>query len=205
MKLDLDAWADEYAGTLYALARDDFGLCRQLIHPDFLWGWWTDDVARELQRFYLDLRDGRRPKLALMAPPQHGKSMAVLDFIAWIAGKHPTKQSLHPIRTNSARPGIAFCSAPLLATMPLAKSFRICALARPAGPLTTTLSSSLVTRGLFATPQSTARSTALVSTLAWSTIRLKVPPKPIPSSTAIRLGRGSLTTSSIVSPRMPGC
>jgi hypothetical protein len=23
MKLDLDAWADEYAGTLYALARDD--------------------------------------------------------------------------------------------------------------------------------------------------------------------------------------
>jgi hypothetical protein len=64
MMLNLDAWADEYAGTLYALARDDFGLFRQLIHPDFLWGWWTDEVARELQRFYLDLRDGRRPKLA---------------------------------------------------------------------------------------------------------------------------------------------
>jgi predicted phage terminase large subunit-like protein len=94
MKLNLDAWADEYAGTLYAMARDDFGLSRQLIHPDFLWGWWTDEVARELQRFYLDLRDGRRPKLALMAPPQHGKSMAVLDFIAWIAGKHPDLKTI---------------------------------------------------------------------------------------------------------------
>ena len=37
MKVNLDAWANDYAGTLYALARDDFGLFRQLIHPDFLW------------------------------------------------------------------------------------------------------------------------------------------------------------------------
>jgi len=37
MKLDLDAWADEYAGTLYTLARDDFSLFRQLIRPDMLW------------------------------------------------------------------------------------------------------------------------------------------------------------------------
>jgi hypothetical protein len=82
MKLDLDAWADDYAGTLYVLARDDFSKFRQLIHPDFLWGWWADEVARELNRFYRDLKAGRRPKLALMAPPQHGKSTAVLDFIA---------------------------------------------------------------------------------------------------------------------------
>jgi predicted phage terminase large subunit-like protein len=86
MMLDVGAWADEYAGTLYALARNDFGLFRQLIHPDFSWNWWTDDAARKLQRFYLDLMAGRRPKLALMAPPQHGKSTTILDFIAWIAG-----------------------------------------------------------------------------------------------------------------------
>jgi predicted phage terminase large subunit-like protein len=89
MKIDLDIWADEYAGALYALARDDFGLFRQLIHPDMSWNWWTDDVARKLQRFYLDLKAGRRPKVALMAPPQHGKTTTILDFIAWIAGKHP--------------------------------------------------------------------------------------------------------------------
>ena len=94
MKLDLDAWADEYAAVLYTLARDDFALFRQLIHPDMLWGWWTDEVARKLQQFYLDLREGRRPKLALMAPPQHGKSTAVLDFIAWIAGKHPDLKTI---------------------------------------------------------------------------------------------------------------
>jgi predicted phage terminase large subunit-like protein len=89
MKLDLDAWADDYASALYVLARADFGLFRQLIHPDMHWNWWTDEVARELNRFYLDLKAGRRPKLALMAPPQHGKSTAVWDFIAWIVGKDP--------------------------------------------------------------------------------------------------------------------
>ena len=89
MKVNLDAWADEYVAALYTLAQDDFGLFRQLIHSDFLWGWWTDELARELTQFYLDLIEGRRPKLALMAPPQHGKSTAILDFIAWIAGKYP--------------------------------------------------------------------------------------------------------------------
>jgi predicted phage terminase large subunit-like protein len=94
MKLDLDAWADEYASTLYALALDDFSLFRQLIRPDMLWSWWTDELARELHRFYRDLKAGRRPKLALMAPPQHGKSTAVLDFIAWTAGKNPDLKTI---------------------------------------------------------------------------------------------------------------
>ena len=82
---NLGALADQYLGAYYALARDDFGLFRQLIRPDMLWGWWTDQVAGELQRFYFDLIAGKRPKLALMAPPQHGKSWTVWDFIAWIA------------------------------------------------------------------------------------------------------------------------
>ena len=89
MKLDVDAWADDYAGTLYVLARSDFSLFRQLLHSDMHWNWWTDEVARELNRFYLDLREGRRPKRALMAPPQHGRTTASLDFIAWSAGKDP--------------------------------------------------------------------------------------------------------------------
>ena len=32
---------------------------------------------------------GRRPNLALMTPPQHGKFRAVSDFIAWLAGVNP--------------------------------------------------------------------------------------------------------------------
>jgi hypothetical protein len=64
------------------------------MHHDFVWNWWTDELARELHRFYRDLRAGRRPKLALMAPPQHGKSTAVSDFSAWIAGKHPDLKTI---------------------------------------------------------------------------------------------------------------
>jgi hypothetical protein len=32
---------------------------------------------------------GKRPKLVLQAPPQHGKSRMVTDFISWAAGKNP--------------------------------------------------------------------------------------------------------------------
>jgi predicted phage terminase large subunit-like protein len=94
MALDLDAWADMYVATLYALALNDFGLFRQLLHPDILWDWWLEEVARELTRFAHDLIAGRRPKLALMAPPQHGKTSTILDFIAWIAGKYPDLQTI---------------------------------------------------------------------------------------------------------------
>ena len=49
--------------------------------------WWTEEVSRHFQQFYEDLIAGKRTKLALMAPPQHGKSKAVNDFIAWLAGE----------------------------------------------------------------------------------------------------------------------
>jgi hypothetical protein len=45
-------------------------------------GWWPKEIARHLQIFYNDLVAGKRPKLAIAAPPQHGKPMAVTDFIA---------------------------------------------------------------------------------------------------------------------------
>jgi hypothetical protein len=36
-----------------------------------------------------DLIVGKRPMLAIGSPPQHGKSWAATDLIAWIAGKNP--------------------------------------------------------------------------------------------------------------------
>ena len=54
-----------------------------------LWGWWVELVAVVLQQFYQDFVAGRRPRLALMAPPQHGKSLTAVDFIAWVSGKNP--------------------------------------------------------------------------------------------------------------------
>ena len=40
------------------------------------------------------LEKGERPKLALMAPPQHGKTEQVTDFIAWVAGKEPDLKTI---------------------------------------------------------------------------------------------------------------
>lgn len=69
-------------------ARKDFYQFRKLIHPKNKDGWFQRDVAKHLQQFYLDLIDGLRPKLVIEAPPQHGKSVQIVDFIAWVAGKH---------------------------------------------------------------------------------------------------------------------
>lgn len=71
----------------YEKCRRSFKYYRRALHPGMKWGWFTDDVSDELQIFYEDLIDGKAPVLALSAPPQHGKSMAIADFISWIAGK----------------------------------------------------------------------------------------------------------------------
>ena len=70
-------------------ARESFWAYRQFIHPKLVKGWWIREMAYELQRFYDDLVAGRRPKLVIEAPPQHGKSQMVVDFITWAAGHNP--------------------------------------------------------------------------------------------------------------------
>jgi predicted phage terminase large subunit-like protein len=86
--------ADHYEEYVRAAARRSFTFFRRYIRPDMQWGWWVEEVADELQRFHRDWIDGLRPKLALEAPPQHGKSCTVEDFIAWVAGKHPDKKTI---------------------------------------------------------------------------------------------------------------
>jgi predicted phage terminase large subunit-like protein len=77
-----------------AEARESFYWFRRLIRPQMLTGWWTDCIESELQIFYEDFMAGRRPKLAMMAPPQHGKSSAATDFTAWVAGKNPDLKTI---------------------------------------------------------------------------------------------------------------
>lgn len=86
--------AEHYEEYVRAAARRSFTFFRRYIRPDLLWGWWVEEVADELQRFHRDWIAGLRPKLALEAPPQHGKSWTVEDFIAWVAGKHPDKKTI---------------------------------------------------------------------------------------------------------------
>lgn len=51
-------------------------------------------MARELQGFYDRLLAGDRPKMIITAPPQHGKSLMVVDFITWAAGKNPNLKTI---------------------------------------------------------------------------------------------------------------
>jgi predicted phage terminase large subunit-like protein len=83
---------------LARLQREESKLCfwafRRYMRPNMKVGWWQYDVANELQRFYYKLIVGKRPILTLMAPPQHGKTEQVTDFIAWLAGKRPQLKTI---------------------------------------------------------------------------------------------------------------
>lgn len=76
-------------------ARKDFLSFRQLINPKSIWGWWQKEIASELQAFFDAMQRGERPKLVIQAPPQHGKSVQIIDFIAWIAGKNPDYRTIY--------------------------------------------------------------------------------------------------------------
>ncbi len=82
---DAQLWADSWILG----AREDFWTFRKVVRPGMLESWWQKNVADRLMQFYLDFIAGKRPKMLLMAPPQHGKSEQVRDFIAWIVGRNP--------------------------------------------------------------------------------------------------------------------
>ena len=67
-------------------ARDFFVAYRRFLNPRMIVGWWQELVAFELHRFWLEYLAGRRPKLLLQAPRQHGKSVMVTDFLSWLIG-----------------------------------------------------------------------------------------------------------------------
>jgi hypothetical protein len=94
---------------LAAELRESFFHYRCHMRPDMLQNWWTYEVAQALQQFYEDLIAGHRPRLAIGAPPQHGKSLAAEDFIAWVSGNNPNLKTIFAsysadlgIRTNLA-------------------------------------------------------------------------------------------------------
>jgi predicted phage terminase large subunit-like protein len=88
-------------------ARRSFADYRKMIRPGMHWNWFTEEISVELQKFYNDMVAGKRPKLAIMAPPQHGKSSVAEDFVSWLAGKAPHLKTIYAsysedlgVRTN---------------------------------------------------------------------------------------------------------
>jgi len=67
-------------------SRDYLYAYRQHLNPRMIVGWWQALVAAYLQHFWLDYLAGKRPKLLLQAPRQHGKSVMITDFLSWIIG-----------------------------------------------------------------------------------------------------------------------
>jgi hypothetical protein len=89
-----NADVDVVENSRWGKARDDFATYRKVIRREMLWDWWPQEVSEKLQQFYADLKDGKRPKVAIMAPPQHGKSTAATDFITWVAGRDPNLKTI---------------------------------------------------------------------------------------------------------------
>jgi|KBSSwiStaDraftv2_1062776.scaffolds.fasta_scaffold81054_2 predicted phage terminase large subunit-like protein len=83
-----------WENSWYALARKDFWTYRCMVRPNLIEGWWQQEVADNLTTFWYDLKAGKRPKLVLGAPPQHGKSDTMKDFCCWVAGKDPDSKTL---------------------------------------------------------------------------------------------------------------
>lgn len=63
-------------------------------------GWWQREVAGHLEQFVRDLFAGLRPELVIEAPPQHGKSIQIIDLIAWIAGRNPELKTIYTSFSN---------------------------------------------------------------------------------------------------------
>lgn len=81
-------------------ARQSFWAYRQFMDTALVKGWWPRDVSIQLQLFFQKLIRGERPQLVIMAPPQHGKSRGLHDFISWVAGHAPDLRVIYGSFSN---------------------------------------------------------------------------------------------------------
>lgn len=62
----------------------------QRMDARYLAGWVHEDICRRLEKFSDDVAAGLSPRLMLLMPPRHGKSLlASVNFPAWHLGRHP--------------------------------------------------------------------------------------------------------------------
>jgi len=88
---DLDLIVEYYA----AQARESLWAYRNFMDESMIRGWFARDLSDHLQQFYLDLEAGKRPKMVIEAPPQHGKSRGMHDAITWFAGKNANLKMIY--------------------------------------------------------------------------------------------------------------
>lgn len=88
---DLDLLEEYYAIE----SRESLWAFRQYMDPNLIKGWWVKEMSDEFQKFYEDMVAGKRPKLIVEAPPQHGKTRGMQDAVAWISGKNPDIRTMY--------------------------------------------------------------------------------------------------------------
>lgn len=77
-------------------ARNNFWEYRKLINPPhrIKYGWWQRGLADDLQQFVFDVESNLAPILIIEAPPQHGKSVQIIDLLSWFMGRNPHLQQI---------------------------------------------------------------------------------------------------------------
>ena len=90
-KTDLDLMALKAQSE----ARMSFWAYRQMLSPSMIIGWWQREVSRELMEFWRAWQAGERPVLLITAPPQHGKSRQIVEFISWVSGQNPDTKTVY--------------------------------------------------------------------------------------------------------------
>jgi len=84
-----------YERAWQLLSRVDFYIFRRYIHGQRLKnGWFVRVLSYELQEFYAAYLRGEHPQVIIEVPPQHGKSQATVDFVAWILGQDPNLRTI---------------------------------------------------------------------------------------------------------------
>jgi predicted phage terminase large subunit-like protein len=98
-----------------ARIRESFIRFRHHVHPHLIPCWWQHYAGRKLQQFYNDYLAGLRPKLIILAPPQHGKTELIIDFMGYMLGMQPASRIIFTsysndlcVRTNLAMQRLLF-------------------------------------------------------------------------------------------------
>jgi len=77
------------------LRRDILEFTKEL-EPNYLAGWVHKDICYRLERFSREILDGRSPRLMLLVPPRHGKSLLASQiFPAWHLGHRPDHEIIN--------------------------------------------------------------------------------------------------------------
>ncbi len=68
----------------------------KVFEPHYMAGWVHYDIAHRLERFSREVIDGRSPRLMLLVPPRHGKSLLASQmFPAWHLGHRPDHEIIN--------------------------------------------------------------------------------------------------------------